>query len=333
MRIGFVGAGKVGFTLGKYMSERNVCVSGYYSRSEESARQASLFTHTKYYETLEELIESSDALFLTVPDGAIEDVWNSILYRAKLDEARPCAASDIRGARMGIPYRAKLDEARPCAASDIRGARMGIKRYSLAGKFICHCSGVMTSAVFSEIDQMGAFGYSIHPLFAIHSKSQSYQEISQAYFTIEGPEAYLDFWKDFFEKLGNPVRVIQAEQKVLYHGAAVFASNLVTGLFEAGVDLLMDCGFDRESGEAALKPLFLHNCQSVAYVGTTAALTGPVERADEKTIQKHLKVLPPEEREIYIRLSEILVNIAKRKHPERDYHSLSQIFERNGEVK
>lgn len=115
MRIGFVGAGKVGFTLGKYMSERNVCVSGYYSRSEESARQASLFTHTKYYETLEDLIESSDALFLTVPDGAIKDVWNSI------------------------------------------------KRYSLTDKFICHCSGVETSAVFSEIDQMGAFGYSIHP--------------------------------------------------------------------------------------------------------------------------------------------------------------------------
>ena len=138
MRIGFVGAGKVGFTLGKYMSERNVCVSGYYSRSEESARQASVFTHTKYYKTLEDLIGSSDALFLTVPDGAIEDVWNSI------------------------------------------------KRYSLTGKFICHCSGVMTSAVFSEINQMGAFGYSIHPLFAIHSRSQSYQEISQAYFTIEG---------------------------------------------------------------------------------------------------------------------------------------------------
>ncbi len=285
MRIGFVGAGKVGFTLGKYMSERNVCVSGYYSRSEESARQASVFTHTKYYKTLEDWIGSSDALFLTVPDGAIEDVWNSI------------------------------------------------KRYSLTGKFICHCSGVMTSAVFSEINQMGAFGYSIHPLFAIHSRSQSYQEISQAYFTIEGPEAHIGFWKDFFENLGNPVRIIRAEQKALYHGAAVFASNLVTGLFEAGVSLLMDCGFDRESGEAALKPLFLHNCQSVARVGTAAALTGPVERADEKTIQKHLNVLPPEEKEIYIRLSEVLTDIAKRKHPERDYSSLSPIFERNGEVR
>ena len=88
-----------------------------------------------------------------------------------------------------------------------------------------------------------------------------------------------------------------------------------------------------EQVQAALKPLFLHNCQSVARVGTAAALTGPVERADEKTIQKHLNVLPPEEKEIYIRLSEVLTDIAKRKHPERDYSSLSPIFERNGEVR
>ena len=163
MRIGFVGAGKVGVTLGKYMSERNVCVSGFYSRSEASAKQASLFTHTKYYRTLADIAESSDALFLTVPDGALEDVWNSL------------------------------------------------KQYSLTGKFICHCSGAMSSAVFSEIDQMGAFGYSIHPLFAIHSRLQSYQEISQAYFTIEGHPEYLYFWKKFFEDLGNPVRLIDGE--------------------------------------------------------------------------------------------------------------------------
>ena len=136
----------------------------------------------------------------------------------------------------------------------------------------------------------------------------------------------MDFWKEFFENLGNPVRLIRAEQKVLYHSAAVFASNLVTGLFETGVNLLMACGFDRESGEAALKPLFLHNSQSVASVGAKDALTGPVERGDLKTIQKHLNVLPEEEREIYVRLSEVLTDIAKRKHPERDYDELSQFL-------
>lgn len=282
MRIGFVGAGKVGFTLGKYMSERNVCVSGFYSRCTESAKQASIFTHTKYYETLEDIAESSDALFLTVPDGALESVWNSL------------------------------------------------KRYSLTGKFICHCSGAMSSAVFSEIDQMGAFGYSIHPLFAVHSRLQSYQEISQAYFTIEGHPAYLYFWKKFFEDMGNPVRLIDGKQKVLYHSAAVFASNLVTGLFEEGVRLLMDCGFDRENGEKALAPLFVHNAQNVAGLGAAEALTGPVERGDAGTLSHHLEVLPEKEKEIYLRLSETLLDIAKRKNPERDYRELSRILERNG---
>lgn len=282
MRIGFVGAGKVGFTLGKYMAERGVCVSGYYSRRQESAMQASDFTSTKYYETLEELTASSDALFLTVPDGAIEEVWNSL------------------------------------------------KEYSLKGKFICHCSGAMSSAVFSGIDQVGAFGYSIHPLFAVHDRLQSYKEISQAYFTIEGSQEHIPFWKDFFEAFGNPVRVIRSEQKILYHSAAVFASNLVTGLFETGAALLMECGFDRNSAEEALKALFLNNCQSVAEVGPKDALTGPVERADLGTIQKHLDVLSGNEREIYARLSEVLAEIAEQKHPERDYTELSYLLKRSG---
>lgn len=277
-----MGAGKVGFTLGKYMAERGVCVSGYYSRRRESAIQASDFTRTKYYETLEELTASSDVLFLTVPDGAIEEVWDSL------------------------------------------------KRYSLKGKLICHCSGAMSSAVFSGIGQMGAFGYSIHPLFAVHDRLQSYKEISQAYFTIEGSDEHIPFWKEFFGALGNPVRAIRAEQKILYHSAAVFASNLVTGLFETGVSLLMECCFDRKSAEEALKALFLNNCHSVAEAGPKDALTGPVERADVGTVQKHLDVLSGNQREIYVRLSQVLEEIARLKHPERDYTELSQLWKRSG---
>lgn len=149
-----------------------------------------------------------------------------------------------------------------------------MKRYSLTGKCICHCSGAMSSAVFSEIDQMGAFGYSIHPLFAVHSRLQSYQEISKAYFTVEGAPEYLDFWKTYLENLGNPVRIIDAEKKALYHSAAVFASNLVAGLYEAGVRLLTECGFDEKSGQEALSPLFVNNCLNVAKAGPMAALTG-----------------------------------------------------------
>lgn len=278
MRIGFIGAGKIGFTLGKYFTEHNAEISGYYSRREESAKEASKFTHTRYYRQLKEIVSASDALFLTCPDDALEEVWNSL------------------------------------------------RQYSLKGKCICHCSGALSSAVFSEIGQMEAFGYSIHPLFAIHSKTESYREISKAFFTIEGHERYLDYWKDFFESLGNPVRVIAQERKVLYHAAAVFASNLVCALYAEGTKLMEQCGFDGESAEKALAPLFLNNAKSLAELGPKKALTGPLERADLSTIMKHLNTLPKEEKEIYQRLSVSLLEVAELKNPQRNYSEIRRLL-------
>lgn len=78
MKIGFIGAGKVGYNLGKYFSEHGVQVTGYYSRHQESAIEAAEFTNTKCYDTQGELISESDAIFLTVPDGEISSVYEEI---------------------------------------------------------------------------------------------------------------------------------------------------------------------------------------------------------------------------------------------------------------
>jgi len=40
MRAGFIGAGKVGFSLGKYLKENGVEITGYFSKSPESAKSA-----------------------------------------------------------------------------------------------------------------------------------------------------------------------------------------------------------------------------------------------------------------------------------------------------
>ena len=46
--IGFIGAGRVGFTLGRYFVENGLNVSGYYSRTYEHAVSASQFTDVMY---------------------------------------------------------------------------------------------------------------------------------------------------------------------------------------------------------------------------------------------------------------------------------------------
>ena len=86
MKIGFIGAGKVGFSLGKYLqnncSQNDVEIVGYFSKSLKSAKSAADFTSTKLYINLENILKDSDTLFLTVPDGSISQIWD---YMRNLD--------------------------------------------------------------------------------------------------------------------------------------------------------------------------------------------------------------------------------------------------------
>ena len=94
MNIGFIGAGKVGCSLGRYFvehaqetggaeepykrQESSLNVKGYYSRSSSSAKDAAHFTHSKEYETIRDLTDECDVVFLTVPDGSIQDTWQQV---------------------------------------------------------------------------------------------------------------------------------------------------------------------------------------------------------------------------------------------------------------
>ena len=290
MRIGFIGAGKVGFTLGRYITEHGrrsdadfdsrfsaVCVLGYYSLHPESARAAALFTDTCAYESLETLVSESDVIIITVPDGQIEAVWNSI------------------------------------------------KELDISSKLICHCSGAMTSKIFSGVAQAGAYAYSIHPIYAINSRETSYKTLNEAVFTVEGDELYAEKVRDYIRYLGNECIIISAENKVKYHCSAVFASNLVTGLYRMSCDMLRECDFPDDLAEKALLPLFMGNASHIAAQGISDALTGPVERNDAATVEKHLKEISGSYRQVYLMLTDKLLDIAQEKYPDRDYDRIREL--------
>ena len=278
MKIGFIGAGKVGFSLGKYFCEHQLNVIGYYSRSLQSASQAAEFTGTLCFDNIESIVKASDTLFLTVPDGAINELWDVI---------------------NGL---------------------------SIENKIICHCSGSLSSAVFSDIDNHHAYGYSIHPLYAISDKLNSYMELSNALFTLEGSAGRLNEMLLLLEGLGNSVQIITADNKAVYHSAAVFVSNFMVALAETGIDLLKSCGFDEENASLALNPLMIGNIQNIVSSGTIQALTGPIERCDIKTIKQHLSCLNGTDKQLYILLSRKLINIAERKNPDYSYTELEMLM-------
>lgn len=74
MRLGFIGAGKVGTALGIYFKEKGFELSGYYSRRSDSSMQSAIKTQSNYYSNLEQLVADSDIIFITTSDDQIESV-------------------------------------------------------------------------------------------------------------------------------------------------------------------------------------------------------------------------------------------------------------------
>ena len=114
--------------------------------------------------------------------------------------------------------------------------------------------------------------------------------------------------------MGSEMCIRDRAEKVRYHAAAVLASNQVIALYQRACDELVRCGFTPENAEKALAPLFLGNAEHVAQDGVIASLTGPAERGDTATIQKHLDCLDGSTREVYALLNDTLLEIAVRKH-------------------
>ena len=62
----------------KYFQEHKIQVTGFYSKSEDSSLAASNFTSSKQYLNLRELVDENDTIFITTPDGQIQEVWQEI---------------------------------------------------------------------------------------------------------------------------------------------------------------------------------------------------------------------------------------------------------------
>ncbi len=280
MKTGFIGAGKVGFTLGKFFAANNIQVTGYCSRRRESAKEAAAFTGTTVYDSIGELVQDSDAVFLTVPDSAISSVFEEL------------------------------------------------KEFDLTGRLICHCSGAMTAKeAFPGIRDKGAYGYSIHPLFPIHSKYDAYRELAGAFFCIEGDSLYINCLYETLKSLGLNAKVIASDVKVKYHAACTISSNLVCALVQESLNLMEACGFTKSSALEALTPLIESNVRNILKEGPVRALTGPVERNDVSTVRKHLGCFPTQtEENLYRVLSRELIKVAEQKNSHISYTELKNVL-------
>jgi D-beta-D-heptose 7-phosphate kinase/D-beta-D-heptose 1-phosphate adenosyltransferase len=175
---------------------------------------------------------------------------------------------------------------------------------------VFHMSGMHTSSVLKPLSDLGAETACIHPLQSIMHPDSARKALKGSLFTVEGSPKAIKMAKKVADALGGSITKLAAEDKVIYHSAAVIASNYLTSVVSLAEELMGDIGLKREH----ILPLITGTISNIEVHGK-AALTGPIRRGDWATIESHIRMLSekyPDILGLYLALGRYTSRVAGR---------------------
>jgi predicted short-subunit dehydrogenase-like oxidoreductase (DUF2520 family) len=185
-----------------------------------------------------------------------------------------------------------------------------------------HTSGSRGPEALAALADRGASCATLHPLQTITTPDQGVADLPGSSFGVTGSNGALDWALEIVRLLDGRALTIAPECRPLYHAAAVMASNYIVAMIDAAVLLMGLAGVPPEPALQALAPLIRASTKNALDHGPVEALTGPIERGDERTVAAHLQALDPSVdnvlesvRQLYRHAGLHTIEVAHRKAP------------------
>jgi predicted short-subunit dehydrogenase-like oxidoreductase (DUF2520 family) len=156
---------------------------------------------------------------------------------------------------------------------------------------VVHCSGADSIEILQAAKDSGAQVGAFHPLQTFVNTEQALANIPGSTFVLEAEEPLLSTLKNMATELEGQLIELKANNKVLYHAAAVIASNYMVTLVKLATDLWQSFGISSHQASRALLPLIRGTLSNIDTAGIPQCLTGPIARGDTGTVSKHLDAL------------------------------------------
>ena len=150
---------------------------------------------------------------------------------------------------------------------------------------VFHCSGAKNTAVLHAAIERGAAVASVHPIRSFASPEQLINSFSGTYCGAEGDPRALAVLSEMFGAIGGALVAINADHKILYHAAAVFASNYLVTLLDLAQHAYVESGVAPDTALQLMEPLVRATVDNVFRLGPVPALTGPIARGDMATVR------------------------------------------------
>jgi len=241
-KIAIIGAGKIAFSLAPVLIKSNYEIQFVLSKKLSSAKSlAKKFSIPQYSNSVKKIPDEVNVFFLTVPDGEIKKVVETL--------------SKIR------------------------------KDFS---NTICvHFSGVENISVLKSLKKKGCATGSLHIIRPFPSKNIVNIKNSPASIETKDKRAK-EFLIHLCKKLKLKPHMIDSDDKVFHHLAAVHSSNFLVGNLFNAFSLLSS---KNNVSKNILKQTTQSALNNIFKLSPAKALSGPIDRGDIYTIKKHIHKL------------------------------------------
>jgi predicted short-subunit dehydrogenase-like oxidoreductase (DUF2520 family) len=250
-----IGAGRLGASLALALQAKGLHLVGSTSQTTTGRARAEALLGAPALEDPRDLVNlKPDLYFIAVPDSALP------LVAARLGES--------------------LAEQQPAP-------------------FVAHTSGATSVAVLQPCEQAGAVTLAFHPLQTFSDPASGSTRFGGTAIAVtpgrggtDSPGALLGF--ALAEILGSQPFLLADADRSLYHAAATIACNYLVTLEHHAQQLFVEAGLPSADALRVFLPLVKSTLENIEREGTVEALTGPLSRADVRTVSAHLAALRDE---------------------------------------
>jgi predicted short-subunit dehydrogenase-like oxidoreductase (DUF2520 family) len=184
------------------------------------------------------------------------------------------------------------------------------------GGVALHTSGAYGPQLLRTLADAGVSCGVLHPLQTLATADRGVTALRGATFGVGGDLEATRWAEHVIAIAGGTALRVPVDGFASYHAGAVMASNAVVAAVDAAISLMRAAGVDGAAALSAVGPLCVTTARNASEIGPEAALTGPVQRGDARTIGRHVAALaacPPHVADLYRASAHALLAISRRR--------------------
>jgi predicted short-subunit dehydrogenase-like oxidoreductase (DUF2520 family) len=290
--LNIIGAGRVGQTLGRLWHRSGVfAMQDVLTNSAASAQAACSFIGAGTPATAFAAMRPADVWMLAVPDAQIAAVAGVLASQVQ---------AQAKAAPASSPHAASgADSAQPPRAH-----------------IVFHCSGAQSALSLSPLAELGWHTASAHCILSFASAEAAIQQFPGTACALEGDAAAIAALHSAFTTIQARCFEVQSQDKLLYHAAAVFATNFLPVIQSVAEDAWLATGVPQDLLPSLRSALLNNAVANITRLGPAGALTGPAARGDVAAIAKQAEAVTQWDAQAgaaYEALSALALRLAKMK--------------------